>query len=606
MTAANPPVASNPGAAAAAIAAAARDNELAAALRSPYRAYLAAAVLSLVIGVLLLVPSAYMFEVYGRVINSRSEATLGWLLLAAVGIYVMLELLELVRVRILQAAGAQVQEKLGTRVFEATFSARLNGRPGLHGHAPADLKQVTDFVSSPAVTGLLDMPAALGVLALLYVMSPWLGAFATFMVAVMIGIAVLQERLSSAPYGEAQRSAYEAQLRAAETLRNAQVVASMAMGPALHKLWARSQATAMLNVGQASERAAATTTVMRAVTMLQGSLLLGMAVWLALNGDLLGGPAMAIVASILGGRALAPMSQIVGQWRPLGAVRVAYRRLVEVLRYTAAEVPGTELPAPEKHLLAEDVMAHVPGTGEVVLHNVRLGCNAGQMVAVIGPSGCGKSSLMRVLVGLWPSHGGKVRLDGADVYSWHKSQLGRYLGYLPQTVELFDGTVAENIARFDRIDDEALQRAIDDAGIGPLIDSLPEGLQTRVGDGGIQLSGGERQRLGLARAVYGDVRLLVLDEPNASLDDAGDRALEALITQVKSRGAIVIAVTHRPQLLAHADHILLMKAGSTLRFGPRDEVLAAMRPPAAGVPQVPQAPGANTGMAAAPRPRSAT
>ncbi len=214
---------------------------------------------------------------------------------------------------------------------------------------------------------------------------------------------------------------------------------------------------------------------------------------------------MAIVASILGGRVLAPVAQLLGQWRQIGGARVARRRLAELLELVPAEAPGLELPPPGQHLVADGVSARVPGSDQPVLKDVKLACRAGEMVAVIGPSGCGKSTLARVLVGLWPSQGGKVRLDGADVYQWHKSQLGPSVGYLPQAVELFDGTVAENIARFDRVDEPKLRQAIEDAGIGPLIDSLPQGLDTRIGDGGVQLSGGERQRVGLARAAYGDV-----------------------------------------------------------------------------------------------------
>jgi ATP-binding cassette subfamily C exporter for protease/lipase len=580
-------------------------DELAAALRTPYRSLLGAVALSLVIGVLLLAPAAYMFEVYGRVINSRSEATLGWLLLAAVGLYAMLELLELVRLRVLRAAGNRVHDRLARRVFEAGFAARLAGRPGAGGQGVADLRTVTDALASPAVTAMLDMPAALLMLALLYAMGFWIGVLGTVLLLALVAVGLVQERLSARPYAEALRSSSEAQLRAAETLRNAQVVESMAMAPALQRRWDASQARSLFRLAQASERAAGSLAAMRTVQLLQGSLLLGLAVWLAIGGELPGGPGMAIVASILGGRALTPIAQLVGQWRAVGAVRVAHARLVELLQLNPAEKPGIELPPPSQKLLAEDIVVHAPGTGVPLLHRVRLGCAAGQMVAVIGPTGCGKSTLARALVGLWPSQGGKVRLDGADVGSWHKSQLGRWIGYVPQRPELFDATVAENIARFGRVDDESLARAIDDAGVGPLIDSLPEGVHTRLGAGGVQLSGGEQQRIALARAIYGDVRLVVLDEPNASLDQAGDRALEAMIRRLKARGAIVVVVTHRKQVLALAEYVMLMQAGATARFGPRDEVLAALAaPPSTGAGGATAAPAASR-PAASPGPAGA-
>ncbi|MBI3154582.1 MAG: type I secretion system permease/ATPase [Burkholderiales bacterium] len=549
-------------------------SELAGAIVGPWADYARAAGLSVAIGVLLLAPSAFMFEVYGRVLNSRSHQTLAWLLVAAVGIYAVLELLELARSRVLRRAASLVSRKLAVRVFDASFGAGLRRHPGGSGQAPADLKAVTEFVHSPALTGLLDLPAALLVLALLYAMSAWVGALATVFVLVMLGIGLLQERLSSRPFGEAQRASLEAQLRAAGILRNAQVIESMGMGSALHRLWARSQATFMLRLAQASERAGASMAATRMVSVLQGSLLLGLAVWLAVRGELAGGGGMAIVASILGGRVAAPISQVVGQWRQIGAARAAYLRLAELLRTIPADEPGMPLPAPQGLLIADQIVARAPGGEQPILNGVSLGCRAGQLVAVIGPTGCGKSTLARVLVGIWPSEGGKVRLDGADVHAWHKSQLGPYVGYLPQGVELFDGTVAENIARFDTIRPERVRRAIEDAGIEALVASLPQGLETRIGDGGVQLSGGERQRIGLARAVYGEPRLVVLDEPNASLDEAGDLALAALLQRLKARGATVVVITHRTQLLTLAELVLVMKDGRTARFGPRDEVLA--------------------------------
>jgi ATP-binding cassette subfamily C exporter for protease/lipase len=556
--------------------------------------------MSLVIGVLVLAPSIYMFEVYGRVLNSRNEATLAWLLLAAVGIYAVLELLELARSRALRRASRQVAMGLAPRVLSATFDAGVRRHAGGRGQGPSDLRTVCEFIHSPAVTGALDVPAALLCLVLLYAMSVWVGALATVMVLVQVLIGVLQERLSARPYGEATRASAEAQVRAAGILRNAQVIESMGMGLALHRLWARSQARFMLGLSQASDRAGTATAATKLVSVIQGSLLLGLAVWLALDGRLAGGPGMAIVASILGARVLAPMSQVMGQWRNIGSVRSAYRRLAELLQFSPPQELGMALPAPQGMLVAEGLMATAPGTSVPILKGVSLGCRPGEMVAVIGPSGCGKSTLSRVLVGIWPSTGGKVRLDGADVHEWQKSGLGPHVGYLPQGVELFDGTVAENIARFDSVDLERVRRAADEAGILPLIASLPHGLDTRIGDGGVQLSGGQRQRIGLARAVYGDPRLVVLDEPNASLDEAGDQALMALLQRLKSRAATVVVITHRTQVLALADYVLLMNDGATSRFGPREEVLTAMRAATdraatkAGRPAVPTATPAAT------------
>lgn len=582
-------------------AAATTTSELSQALRQPRSHYLQAVALSLAIGLLILVPSVFMFEVYGRVLNSRNAGTLAWLLLAALGAYVVLELLELARSRVLRRASQQVTNRLMPRIFSATFDAKLQRLPGGNGQAPTDLRMLSDFMHSPAVTGMLDMPGAALCLLLLYVMSPWIGALATLMTLLLIVVGAVQERVSARPYGEANRAAAEAQMRAAGILRNAQVIRSMGMGGALHRLWLRSQARFMLGLGQASERAGSANAATKLLSVTQGSMLLGLAVWIAMQGELMGGPAMAIVASILGARVLAPIAQVVSQWRSIGGARSAYRRLDEMLRAVPAEKPGMALPAPQGLLIAEQVVASAPGASVPILKGVSLGCRPGEMVAVIGPSGCGKSTLARVLVGIWPSTAGKVRLDGADVYQWHKSQLGPHVGYLSQGVELFDGTVAENIARFETVDRELLQRAAEQAGILPLLDTLPQGLDTRIGDGGELLSGGQRQRIGLARAVYGDPQLVVLDEPNASLDEAGDQALMQLLQGLKARGATVVVITHRHQVLALAEHLMLMNEGATAKFGPRDEVLAALQPAQPRGPTHAVAPQ-GVGMAAAAAP----
>jgi ATP-binding cassette subfamily C exporter for protease/lipase len=552
-------------------------KELRGVLLQPVVFYRQAVWMSLVIGVLVLAPSAFMFEVYGRVLNSRSFETLGWLLLAALGVYAVLELLELARLRVLQRAGQMVRDRLTERVFDASFEVRLRRLPVGAAQAPGDLRALSDFVHSPIVTGLMDLPAAALCLVLLFVMSPWLGALAMGLLLLQVMVGVFQERTASRPYGEANRAASESQTRAAGILRNAQVIASMGMGADLHRLWRRSQLRFMISLGQASERAGMANAATKFLGVTQGSMILGLAVWLALFDQLLGGPGMAIVASILAGRVLAPVTQIMGQWRAIGAASSAHARLVELLSLAAVAKPGLELPAPKGQLMVENLVAVAPGSQFPILRGVSMGCRAGEMLVVVGPSAAGKSSLARLLVGVWPAESGKVRLDGADVYQWHKSQLGAHIGYLPQEVQLFDGSLAENIARFGEPDMAKLDRAVQVSGIGQLIDSLPNGLQTRIGEEGVMLSGGQRQRVGLARAIYGDPQLIVLDEPSSSLDEAGDQALLKLLAAQKERGATVVVITHRAHVLELATYVLLLNEGATAKFGPRDEVLAAMR-----------------------------
>lgn len=534
-------------------------------------------VLSLVIGLMLLAPSVFMFEVYGRVLNSRNIETLGWLLLAAVGTYVVVELLELVRWRALRMISNEVASSLSDRLVDATFTAALTRQPGGGGQALADLKTVTEFIRSPAIGAALDLPASLLYLLLLSLLSPWLGLLALAIASMLAAIGLWQERRSAMPYGQATRAGAEAQLRAVGLLRNAQVIEAMGMGRQMHERWEVVQRRLQHALSTASDRAGATIATSKLLNLLQGSLLLGLAVWLALGNDLWGGAGMAIVASILGGRVLAPLVVLVSQWRAIGSARVGYQRLQEFMRGLPGPQVGMELPAPKGHLVAEHVLAVAPGTDFQILKGISFEAPPGHMVAIIGPTGSGKTTLARLLVGVWPSQGGKVRLDGADVYEWHKSQLGPYVGYVPQGVELFDGTVAENIARFDSVDMAKVRQAADDAGVTAIIEALPDRFDTRIGDGGVVLSGGQRQRIALARAVYGNPKLLLLDEPNSNLDEAGDHALMQLIQLMKSRKCTVIGITHRTQLLAAADFVLLMQEGGVAKYGPRDEVLAALK-----------------------------
>jgi ATP-binding cassette subfamily C exporter for protease/lipase len=310
---------------------------------------------------------------------------------------------------------------------------------------------------------------------------------------------------------------------------------------------------------------------------MQGSLLLGAACALSLQGGLWGGAGMMIVASILGARVLQPLALLVGQWRTVVLARDAYKRLDQILGDGPAAQEQMSLPAPKGVLTVEALVAGAPGSPSAILTGVQFAAQPGEMVAIIGPSAAGKTTLARLLVGLWPAVQGKVRLDGADVFAWNKDELGPHVGYLPQGIELFDGTVAENIARFGSVEMDTVRAAATEAGVLETIEALPQGFETRIGEDGAVLSGGQRQRLALARAVYGQPRLIVLDEPNASLDEAGDRALFDMLKACKARGATLVVITHRHALMPLADKIMVMAEGKTLMFGPRDEVQAALK-----------------------------
>ena len=532
---------------------------------------------SLLCGALLLGSQWYMFEVYGRVLNSRSESTLGMLTLMVLGVYVIAELLDLTRSRLLQQAGEGLDRAVRVRLFERAFAAALQRNPAGTPQVFNDLRTLRDTLHSPAVTAVLDLPTAAMLLVLLWLLSPWLALLALLGV-LMQGLMVwATERRTMPQLNEATRAASAAQAYAHGALRNAQVVESMGMVGGVFARWMQRQRRFLALQAQASDFAGLNAAAAKFVQTMQSSVLLGMACWLLLEGRLWGGGAMLIVASILGGRALAPLAQLVPQWRNVVNARDAWRRLDALLGPAEEPPQAMPLPRPQGVLTVEQVIAAPPGSPVPVLRGVNMVVRPGEMATIIGPSGSGKTSLARVILGIWPATAGKVRLDGVDVFGWNKDELGPHVGYLPQGVELFDGTVAENIARFGRVDMDQVREAARRVGLTEAIEALPDGFDTRIGEDGAVLSGGQRQRLGLARALYGRPRLLVLDEPNASLDEAGEQMLLQLMQQLKSEGCAIVAITHRTSLLPAATTLMMLVEGQTKAFGPRDEVLAALQ-----------------------------
>ena len=546
------------------------------ALRAQHPLLWRAAGYSFLAGLLLLGSQWYMFEVYGRVLNSRNLNTLLMLTLMVVLVYAVAELFEYTRSLLLQRAGDGLDEKLRVRLFDRAFAASLLRHPAGTPQVFNDLRTLREFVPSQAVSAMLDLPTAVVMIALLAFLSPWLGGV-VLLGLVLQGLMLLAtERRTMPQLNEAQRAASQAQTFAAGALRNAQVVEAMGMIRGMHQRWVRRQRRFLGLQAQASDYAGANAAAARMVQAMQGSLLMGISCWLLLEQALWGGPAMLIVTSILGGRALAPIAQLVPNWRLVVNARDAWKRLDGLLGPVEKAEAAMPLPPPRGLLTVESVVAGPPGMPAQVLRGVSLVAKPGEMVTIIGPSGAGKTSLARVILGIWPTMAGKVRLDGVDVYGWNKDELGPHVGYLPQGVELFDGTVAENIARFGKVDMALVREAADRVGLTPTIEAMPSGFDTRIGDEGAVFSGGQRQRLGLARALYGRPRLLVLDEPNASLDEAGEQLLLGVLQSLKAQGATIVAITHRTSLLPAANSLLLLVDGQTKAFGPRDEVLAAL------------------------------
>ncbi|HQR86861.1 MAG TPA: type I secretion system permease/ATPase [Limnohabitans sp.] len=532
---------------------------------------------SLVIGVLSLSSTIFMLEVYDRVVNSRSVMTLSMLTVAVVGSYIMLELLELVRHGVLSSIAARVDQKLRERLFDITFEAKLRQQGGGSVQVFNDFKTLRDFMSSPAVTAMMDAPMALVFLLIVFILSPWLGVMALIGALVQVWVAINTERSTMPVLTKANRAAIDAQNYANGTLRNAQVIEAMGMMGNVHGKWMDKQRNFLLLQAQASDTAGTNSALSKFIQTMQGSLLLGASCWLTLKGDMLGGGGMMIVASTLGGKVLTPLVQLVAQWRTVVNARDAYQRLEGLLAHFPEKEDGMSLPDPTGLLTVESVVVAPPGSQVPILKGVSFGIQPGECVVLIGPSASGKTTLARVMMGLWPANAGKVRLDGADVFTWNKTELGPHMGYLPQTVELFDGTVAENVARFGDVDRAEVARVIHQVGLDDTVAALPFGLDTRIGEDGAMLSGGQRQRVALARAIYGAPKLLVLDEPNSSLDEAGELALMDTLRQLKAQGATVVLITHRTSVLPAADKVLMLREGTVAAFGPRDEVLAALR-----------------------------
>ena len=552
-------------------------SELRTALSALKPYFVRAAGFSLLAALLVLAPSAYMLEVYDRVVNSRSHFTLLMLTIAVLGAYVLMEVLEWARSEIMRSASVALDSQLRERIFNAIFSARLQRGSGSM-QPLNDLRLVCDFLFSPALLALMEAPIALLMMVLLFMISPVLGWSAVVFALLQVTVAWCNERRTKPPLMEANRTSIAAQQYADSSLRNVEVIEAMGMLRNLQRRWQEKQRRFLALQAQASESAGGFQALGKLLQNTLGSLLLGLGCWLLLHNQLNGGGGMMMIASILGGRMLAPLVQAVAQWQTVVNVRDAWSRLQQLLQAVPQSARGMALPAPRGRLQVEQLVAGAPGGGQPpILRAIAFALNPGDVLAVIGPSASGKTTLARMLVGLWPAQSGKVRLDDADIHSWNKQELGPHLGYLPQGVELFEGTVAENIARFGPVQPAQVEAAARAVGMHEFILGLPHGYDSPIGDGGARLSGGQRQRLGLARALYGQPVLVVLDEPNSSLDDEGDIALSQAIKQASARGATVVVITHRTSVLTVTNKMLVLRDGQQQAFGPRDEVLAALK-----------------------------
>ena len=559
-------------------------NEITEALAGCKGAFRTVGAFSAIINLLLLAPALYMLQVYDRVLASRNETTLLMLTLMILGAFLLMSALELVRSFVLIRLGAKLDQHFNRRVYGAAFEQNLKRSGANAGQALQDMANLRQFLTGNGLFAFFDAPWFPIYLLVIFLFNPYLGVFALVGTLLLIGLAYANEAVTQQPLAQASGLAVAANQLATNNLRNAEVIEAMGMLPNLMQRWLTLHERFIALQGEASERAGIIGAITRFARVSLQSLILGLGALLVLAGQIT--PGMMVVASILMGRLLSPVEQLINVWKHWAATRSAYQRLTELLGANPPRRAGMALPKPVGHVALEAVSALPPGATAPALRNLSIGLVPGDVLGVIGPSGAGKSTLARLLVGVWPAAAGHVRLDGADVYQWNKDELGPHIGYLPQDIELFAGTVSENIARFGQIDPAQVVLAAQRAGVHDMILRLAQGYDTLLGDAGGGLAGGQKQRLGLARALYGDPSLVVLDEPNSNLDDSGEKCLVEAIGDLRRRGKTVVLITHRGSVLAATNKILLLQDGMARLFGPSAEVmvmaeLARQNPPPA-------------------------
>ncbi|MCB1485625.1 MAG: type I secretion system permease/ATPase [Hyphomicrobiaceae bacterium] len=549
------------------------------------------AVFSGVINVLALAGSFYMLQVYDRVLPSQSIATLIGLSVLMVGLYAINGLLEYFRSRIMIRLGTQIDKTVSPKIFHAVQILPLRSRHGGDGMAPLrDLDTIRSFMGGLGLPALFDLPWIPVYLFFVYLLHPSLAVIAVFGAIVLIALTLVTEHRSNAPLKNAAQAGAQRMIIAEQARRNAEAIYAMGLSPHIGARYAALNDSYLAYQLKAADASGGIGNLTKVIRMVLQSSVLGFGAYLVVKNEI--SPGSIIAASITVSRSLAPIETAIAHWKGFVSARLASRRIQELIGAVGdLDKKVVALPAPKHQLAAEQVFVAPPGTKDPIVKGVSFSLDRTDALGIIGPSGSGKSTLARALVGVWRpiNPASAIRLDGAEIGQWTPDDLGKHIGYMPQDVELFDGTIAENIARFDAdATSEAVVKAAKAAGAHEMIVRLQTGYQTRLGEGGRSLSGGERQRVALARALYGDPFLVVLDEPNASLDAAGDAALTEAILSVRRRGGIAIVIAHRPSALAAVNKVLVMANGQSRAFGPKDEVLRSILqtvPQGTGIPE---------------------
>jgi PrtD family type I secretion system ABC transporter len=554
------------------------DNVLTRTLGDGKHPFAVAATFSFFSNLLYLAMPLYTYQVYGRVLVSQNIPTLVVLTAVTLFCFAVSSAIDDFRARILINYGVMLDQRVSGKVFSALFDASVRGDTSARAQALRDLDQFRQTLTGAAAAVFFDLPWIPVFVVVLYIISPAVGVLTTVGALVLLALALLQERAIRPVMRESSDGQLRSYAFTDAALRNGEVVRAMGMLPTLGASWASHRSVAIERGATASEMSNTYTDIIKAVRQGIQVLIIAIGAYLILKGKIHQG--MLFANMILASRALAPIEKIVASWDPLNNMVRAHGRLMQLLSNAEPSAPATALPRPNGRLTVESLNYAPVGVPRLLLANINFSVEPGETLGVIGPSGAGKSTLARLLVGIWRPNNGVVRLDGANVFTWDRADFGRYVGYLPQDTELFAGSIRDNIARFrSDVSDEDVVKAAQLAGVHELILRLPKGYETDVGDGGHTLSAGQRQRVGLARTMLGNPAFIVLDEPNASLDTEGEDALLKAIDAMKSNGATVVIISHKPAIFRAADKMLVLREGRIELFGPRDQVMSRLMKP---------------------------
>ena len=550
-------------------------TELKDALKGTKPTFIMLLFFSCVINMLMLAPAIYMLQVYDRVLVSKNTTTLLMLTLLIVGIYIVIAMIESARSSVMIRLGNRLDVKLSQLVFNAAFKRKVATGENNPAQSLAELDQIRQFLSGSSLFALLDIPWTPVYLFMAFLVHPLLGYLSLAGILILFILTLVSEFSTKRPIQQAHALTINNATKLNKQLQNSDTIEAMGMLSTLKLNWQEQHSKVLILQTQIADKTANLSSLSRFVRVLLQSVALGAGALLVIGGQIT--PGLMIAASIILGRVLNPVEQIIGSWKQFVQFRSAWHQISTLLKEYPAAKEVLTLPRPKGNISVESVFAAAPGQHAPLLRNISFQLEKGEVLGIIGPSASGKTSLAKLLVGVWKPLSGKVRLDGADICQWDKELLGPSMGYLPQDVELFDGSIAQNISRFSNNDSTLIVEAAILAGVHDMILRLPQGYDTPLGAGGHQLSGGQRQRIGLARAVYNNPAFIVLDEPNANLDDAGEFALVKAINTLRTQGQTTVIISHRPTLLGVVNKVLLLNEGAVQEFGTRDQVFANLR-----------------------------